>query len=170
MGWWLGFLFSQEDTWIFMWAWAACNTWYKDHFLLWNLKSFRTLQMYQKIKRKCKRCWREGVKRIERADWTPSSPGSIRWRWNLKESFQTSLVRWHRKRRWASISIIPQTEQQFSIWVEYLIALSAESMALLMSLQAKFLRKRGTSFAFQTCCRIVLAWEKGSYYSLCFRI
>jgi hypothetical protein len=46
------------------------------------------------------------------------------------------------------------TEQELSIWVEYLDALSAEAKALVRSLQAKVLRNGGINFDFHTLCKM----------------
>jgi hypothetical protein len=53
-----------------------------------------------------------------------------------------------------SVSEIAHIEQELSIWVEYLAALSAEARDLLKSLQAKVLRKGGINFDFETFCKM----------------
>jgi hypothetical protein len=114
--------------------WCTCQ----DVQVLWNLLSFLAFHMHHKMKRDLHNRSLAGlvVSIIGRVTCTPSCSGKMCTRKRGLEEAQTNLGSSHWKNKWKSFSMAPQYAQCWSMWTEYLPALSPVARAYLISLQA----------------------------------
>jgi hypothetical protein len=142
-----------------MWACATLRTWKEVHLFLWKWLSLRAFHKYHRVNKVLHKVSSKGFGVIRRgkAVCTPSSWLETMWVGRGGEAAQTWEGRSHLKNKWTSFSIWPQLEQRLFMWVENLPAHSPVGRALLMSLQAKDLRRGGITLLFQTFCRMRFA-------------